>query len=345
MMLSVSMQPVQVIKPDESTLRDASRKALKAMIVARTADLKFSSLYKAGKITGGCHMGKGHEAISAATAVFLRKSFDVYAPFIREQAGRTCFGEPLLEAAQTYLGSVKGPMRGRDGNVHRGNTADGIIVPISHLGAGVAVVAGRLMGKRLKGLLPGPVGIAHVGDGTTSTGAFHEALNLAAVEKLPFACVITNNQYAYSTPNDHEFACKSLVDKAIGYGMEGYEIDGTDLIASIELMYHVVENLRHGGTPALIVANVLRLCGHGEHDDAKYISQELKNSPIGRDCLPVAEQQLLEREWTSSEELKEWHKSAADDIQTAVAQAQRDPEPNPFREDWSTTVCYFEETF
>lgn len=315
------------------------------MIEARTADMKFSSLYKAGKINGGCHMGKGHEAISAASALFLLKGYDVYAPFIREQAGRTCFGEPVIEAAQTYLGSVKGPMRGREGNVHRGIPADGVVVPISHLGAGVSVVVGRLLGKRLAGKLPGPVGLSHIGDGTTSTGAFHEAVNLAAVEKLPFICVVTNNQFAYSTPNDHEFACKNLVDKAVGYGMNGYRVDGTDLLASIELMQKVVAEVREGSAPALVVADVLRLCGHGEHDDAKYIPQSLKDSPAGRDCLPYAESQLLEREWVSADELAEWRREATDTVQAAIAQAQREPEPDPYREDWSTTLCYFEESY
>lgn len=336
---------MELLDVDKESLREDARHALRFMIQSRTADLKFSSLYKAGKITGGCHLGKGQEAIATCSALFLKRGYDIYSPFIREQAGRFAFGETILEAAQTYLGSVLGPMRGRDGNVHRGNPLEGLIVPISHLGATASVVVGGLLAKRLQGKLPGPIGVAHIGDGTTSTGAFHEAINLAAVEKLPFVCVITNNQYAYSTPNDREFACKSLVDKAIGYGIEGYSVDGTDLLATLSLMKKVTDKVRAGSPPILVVANVLRLCGHGEHDDAKYIPQVLRQSPLGRDCLAVAKEQLLDRQWITHEELLAWETEAAELVQKAVAQAQREPAPNPYEEDWSTTLFNFDDIY
>lgn len=323
-------------------MREYARRAFKFMIKARTADLKFSSLYKAGKITGGCHIGKGQEAIAVSSALFLQPHYDVYSPFIREQAGRFAFGEPMLDGARTYLGSVNGPMRGRDGNVHRGDPEAGLIVPISHLGATISVVNGCLLAKRIQGKLPGPVGVAHIGDGTTSTGSFHEALNMAAVEKLPLILVATNNQYAYSTPNSREFACENLADKAIGYGIKGYQADGTDLLAMLELMHGIVQEARAGGGPALVVPSVLRLCGHGEHDDAKYIPEELRKSPLGRDCYEVAEAQLLEREWITPEEIEEWKHEASENVQSAVAQAQREAEPDPYREDWSTTYYHFE---
>lgn len=327
------------------SLREDARRVFKIMLEARTADMKFSSLYKAGKITGGCHLGKGHEAIAAAAAFFLRPRYDIYSPFIREQAGRLAFGENILIAAQTYLGSVKGPMRGREGNVHRGNPEEGLLVPISHLGATIAVAVGALLAKRMQGKLPGPIGVAHIGDGTTSTGAFHEAINAAAVENLPLICVITNNQFAYSTPNSREFRCKSLADKAIGYGIEGYEVDGTDFIACIKLMRTLVEKARQGTGPILVEAKILRLCGHGEHDDAKYITQELKDAPSGRDCLIVAEQLLIEKGWSTEEEIAGWRSEIATNIQSAIAQAQREAAPDPYREDWSTTLYRFEENF
>ena len=330
------------MKPDESKMREYARRAFKFMIEARTADLKFSSLYKAGKITGGCHIGKGQEAVAASSALFLQRHYDVYSPFIREQAGRLAFGEPLIDSARTYLGSVNGPMRGRDGNVHRGDPEAGLIVPISHLGATISVVNGCLLAKRLQGKLPGPVGLSHIGDGTTSTGSFHEALNMAAVESLPLILVVTNNQFAYSTPNTREFACENLSDKAIGYGVRGYKADGTDLIAMLELMHEVVHEGREGHGPALVVPSLLRLCGHGEHDDAKYIPDEMKNSHIGRDCNVVAEAQLLEREWITPEEIEEWRHEASEKVQTAVAQAQREAEPDPYRENWDTTYYHFE---
>src|SRR3972149_4724757 len=137
---------------------------------------------------------------------------------------------------------------------------------ISHLGAMISVVSGALLARRMKGVT-GTVGAAFVGDGATSTGAFHEALNQAAVEKLPLVLVVANNQYAYSTPTSRQFACRSLADKAVGYGVEAQSVDGTDLAACLKVVGDAVARARAGRGPQLVVARLLRLCGHGEHDD------------------------------------------------------------------------------
>src|SRR5712671_5864060 len=212
-----------------SARRDAYIKAYRLMLLARMLDDKFASLYRMGKIHGGVFLGRGQEALSVATGLALRKG-DIFAPLIRDGAGRLAFGEPILDAVRTYLGSSLGPMRGRDGNVHRGRPREGLYVMISHLGAMISVVNGALMAHRFKGIT-GTVGAVCLGDGGTSTGAFHEGLNQAAVEKLPLVLVVANNYYAYSTPTSRQFACRSLVDRAIGYGVTGHEVDGTSLAA------------------------------------------------------------------------------------------------------------------
>jgi pyruvate dehydrogenase E1 component alpha subunit/2-oxoisovalerate dehydrogenase E1 component alpha subunit len=205
---------------------------------------------------------------------------------------------------------------------------------ISHLGAMISVVAGMLLARRLKGTLEGVVGAASVGDGASSTGAFHEGLNVAAVEKLPLVIILANNQFAYSTPTERQFACENLVDRAIGYGMEGHEVDGTDLLKSLKVISGAVQRAREGGGPQLVVANLLRLSGHGEHDDASYVPEELKKSPVGRDCMLVAEKQLLEAKIITAKELAGWKESAAEEVQAAVATAQREPAPDPYADDW-----------
>src|SRR5881394_1542445 len=199
--------------------RDQYIQACRWMLLARTLDEKFASLYRAGKIHGGVFLGRGQEALSVSVGMALRKG-DVFAPLIRDQAGRLAFGEPILDSVRTFLGSPLGPMRGRDGNVHRGRPQEGILPMISHLGAMISVVNGVLLARRFKDVT-GTVGATCVGDGATSTGALHEALNQAAVEKLPLVLVVANNHYAYSTPNERQFACKSLLDKVAGYGIEG----------------------------------------------------------------------------------------------------------------------------
>src|SRR6266481_948349 len=160
--------------------RDAYIKAYRLMLLARMLDDKFASLYRMGKIHGGVFLGRGQEALSVAIGLALRKG-DIFAPLIRDGAGRLAFGEPILDAVRTYLGSALGPMRGRDGNVHRGRPREGVLPMISHLGAMISVVNGMLFARRFKGVRD-VAGAACIGDGATSTGSLHEAINQAAVE-------------------------------------------------------------------------------------------------------------------------------------------------------------------
>ncbi|MDQ6623447.1 MAG: thiamine pyrophosphate-dependent enzyme, partial [Verrucomicrobiota bacterium] len=240
--------------------------AFRWMLLARILEEKLASLYRGGMITGGVYLGKGQEAISAACGMFLQKG-DVFAPLIRDQAGRSAFGEPLLDVVRTYLGSRQGPMRGRDGNIHRGRPKENQLAMISHLGAMIPVVVGKLLAKRMKGE-KGFVGLTTIGEGGMQTGATHEGMNIAAVEHVPMVIVATNNHYAYSTPNDREFACADLVDRAQAYGYEGTSLDGTDLTQCLEVISAAVKRARAGRPPQLVVASILRLAGHGEHDDA-----------------------------------------------------------------------------
>ncbi len=314
------------------SLRDAYIKAFRWMLLARTLDEKFASLYRMGKIHGGVFLGRGQEALSVSVGLALRKG-DVFAPLIRDTAGRLAFGQPLLDFVRTYLGSSLGPMRARDGNVHHGRPREGLLPMISHLGAMISVVNGVLLARRLKGLT-GMVGAACIGDGATSTGSFHEALNQAAVEKLPLVLVIANNQYAYSTPNERQFACKSLLDRAAGYGVEGFELDGTDLRQCLPGLLEAAARARSGAGPSLVVASLLRLCGHGEHDDAGYVAAALKHSPLGKDCLKVAETFLLDQGWTDDAHLAAWRAEAAEQVEEATARVQREPGPDPYKENW-----------
>jgi pyruvate dehydrogenase E1 component alpha subunit/2-oxoisovalerate dehydrogenase E1 component alpha subunit len=178
------------------------------------------------------------------------------------------------------------------------------------------------------------VGAACLGEGGTSTGAFHEGLNQAAVEKLPLVLVVANNQYAYSTPTERQFACRNLADKAVGYGVAAHTVDGTDLEACLKVLGSAVAQAREGQGPQMVVARLLRLCGHGEHDDAGYISAKFKQSSLGRDCLKVADQHLLRHEWADENALKSLRDEAHHIVEEAVAQVQREPGPDPFKENW-----------
>jgi pyruvate dehydrogenase E1 component alpha subunit/2-oxoisovalerate dehydrogenase E1 component alpha subunit len=328
---------LQVVTESPLETSDAVRElhlaAFRYMLRARLLDEKFAALYRAGKMHGGVFLGRGQEALSAATGLALNKH-DVFAPLIRDQAGRLAFGETIVDAARTYLGSVLGSMRGRDGNVHRGDPRTGLLPMISHLGAMVSVVNGILFARRLK-RISGTVGAACLGEGATSTGAFHEALNQAAIERLPLVLVVANNQYAYSTPTSRQFACDDLTDRAAGYGVEGHSLDGTDLTACLHTLRLAVDRARAGHGPQLVVAQLLRLCGHGEHDDASYIDPKLKDTPLGRDCMKVAREILIRHKWADHTQIIAWQNAAVHEIEVAVAQVQREPAPDPFAEKWT----------
>ena len=306
--------------------------AFRWMLLARTLEEKLVSLYRGGLITGGVYVGRGQEAVSVACGLFLKKG-DIFAPLIRDQAGRSAFGEPLIDVTRTYLGSRQGPMRGRDGNIHRGRPRNNQLAMISHLGAMVSVTVGALMAKRFHGE-KNFVGLSCIGEGGMQTGSFHEGMNLAAVEQVPLVVVATNNHYAYSTPNDREFACHDLVDRAIGYGFEGYTIDGTDLTNCLDVIGSAVKRARAGRPPQLVVASILRLSGHGEHDDASYVTDEIKREPFARDCLKVAEQTIADHNLVDAETLREWRKDAAAQVDQAISTAQKEAAPEADEEDW-----------
>lgn len=310
------------------------RAGFRWMLLARLFEDRIARLYRAGKIVGGVYLGRGQEAFSAALGLQLRRDEgDIFAGLIRDMAGRLAFGESLLDVARTYLGAADGPMRGRDGNIHRGRPGRGMPAMISHLGAMISVVNGMLLARRFRGDT-GSVGATTIGDGGTSTGAFHEALNQAAVERLPLVLAVADNQFAYSTPTARQYACEDLAQRAVGYGVEGYSIDGTDLEACLDTFATAIRRAREGHGPQLVVGRLLRRCGHGEHDDASYIPAEAREAAHGGDCVELARQRLLADGWATAAEIEDWTASIQSLTEKALATAQSDPAPDPFTESW-----------
>ena len=188
---------------------------------ARLLEDTICSWYRQGRIAGGVYRGTGQEALSSACGMVLARS-DIYAPLIRDTAGRLAKGLGIKEIMRSYLGKRTGKMRGRDGNIHHGDLDLGVLPMISHLGAMVATTTGMLLAKRLKGNTS-DIGLAMIGDGGMATGALHEGLNAAAVHQLPLVLVVANNGYSYSTPNQQSFACADLADRAQGYGIPAHQ--------------------------------------------------------------------------------------------------------------------------
>lgn len=314
---------------------DLRLRHLRFTLLGRALDDRLIGLYSSGLVPGNVFPGKGQEAYSAAAGVHLRPG-DVYAPLIRDTAGRLAFGESALDAVRTHLAKATGPMRGRDGNIHRGRIETGLLPMISHLGAMLSLVTGALMARRIRGELTGGdtcVGAACIGDGGMNTGATHEALNVAAVERLPFVLCVANNQVSYSTFTDRTYGCAHLVERAVGYGFRGVSVDGTDPRACLAVVGDAIARARRGEGPQMVVATLLRLSGHGTHDDASYVPAELKAR--FRDCVEVAQEQALTDGLLDRAGLDQLWDACRSQVQAAVDQARSEPDPDPLNDDWA----------
>lgn len=242
-------------------------------------------LKRQSKLTGGVFTSLGQEATAVGTALALSEQ-DFIAPLIRDIGAVFVKGIlPRVIFAQ-YLGKANAPSRATDVQFHFADLEKGFVGPISHLGDMIPVMTGILLAARMK--RENRVAVAYVGDGTTSTGAFHEGVNFAAVQKLPLITIIENNGYAYSTPTRNQCAAASFVEKAIGYGILGLTVDGNDIVACYETMKRAVEHARSGNGSVLIEAMTYRRKGHAEHDNQSYVpAGEIdfwanNNDPIAR---------------------------------------------------------------
>ena len=258
---------------------------LRCMIRSRKIEERLIRLYHQGKIIGGCYTGIGQEAVGAATALASGPD-DLFSPLTRDLTVHLGRGTTTLETFRHWLGRATGVTRGRDGNVHHGDPRLGVYPMISHLGAMLPVVAGGIMARRRRGL--DAVGFCYIGDGATSTGDFHEGVNFAAVFDVPVLFVIENNKYAYSTPISRQYRCERLIDRAPGYGMQGYSADGNDAIEMFLLTKKILAEIRHAPRPVMIECDTLRMRGHGEHDDASYVPADLKAKYAARDPILAA---------------------------------------------------------
>ena len=242
-------------------------------------------LKRQAKLTGGVFTSLGQEATAVGTAYALETQ-DFIAPLIRDIGAVFVKGiSPRTMFAQ-YLGKANAPSRATDVQFHFADLEKGFVGPISHLGDMIPVMTGVLLASRMK--KENRAAVAYIGEGASSTGAFHEGINFAAVQKLPLITIIENNGYAYSTPTRNQANCAAFVDKAVGYGILGLSVDGNDVVACYETMKRAAAHARSGGGAVLIEAHTYRRKGHAEHDNQSYVPDgeiefwKQNNDPIDR---------------------------------------------------------------
>lgn len=242
------------------------------MRLTRSVEERLTNLFRQNKVIGGFYRSLGQEATAVGTAYALEDG-DILSPLIRDMGSLLVRKATPREIFMQYMARFEGGSKGRDLNIHIADLERGFVGPISHLGDMVAITAGLAMGARMKGR--NIVTMVYIGDGATSTGAFHEGVNFIAAMKLPTIVVVEHNGYAFSTPTSKQTAVKDLIEKAKTYGMPGEIVDGNDVVAVYEVTKRAVEKARSGGGPTMIEAKTFRMLGHAQHDDQKYVPKEL----------------------------------------------------------------------
>ena len=295
------------------------------MRLTRSLEERLVALYRQTKVVGGLFRSLGQEADAVGSAYALERR-DILSPLIRNLGSMLVKGATPLEILRQYMAKGDSPTRGRELNIHFGDTDRGFIGQISPLGDMVPVMAGVTMTFKMR--RQDRVGLVYVGDGATSTGAFHEGINLAAVQRLPLVVIVENNGYAYSTPIARQTAAKQFVDKAVGYGVVGAQADGNDVLAVYDVTKTAVDRARNGGGVTLIELMTYRRKGHAEHDNQSYVPPgeierwAAENDPLDR-YLTVMRDEL----GATSEEIAAIARRVATEVDAATDEAERSAPP------------------
>jgi pyruvate dehydrogenase E1 component alpha subunit/2-oxoisovalerate dehydrogenase E1 component alpha subunit len=315
-------------RPSTALSRDQHLELYYWMRLTRSLEERLVNLYRQTKVVGGLFRSLGQEADAVGSAFALDRSRgDFMSPLIRNLGSMLVHGAEPVEILRQYMAKGDSPTRGRELNIHFGDLVRGFIGQISHLGDMVPVMAGVTLSFKLRG--EPRVGLVYIGDGATSTGAFHEGINFAAVQRCPLVVVVENNGYAYSTPLDRQTAAPQLVDKAAGYGVPGVRADGNDVLAVYDVTREAVDRARSGGGVTLIELVTYRRKGHAEHDNQSYVpAGEIERWAAENDPLDRYLRVLRDTMDASDDELAAIDTRIQREIDEATELAERSPMPD-----------------
>lgn len=299
------------------------------MRLTRSLEERLANLYRQTKVVGGLFRSLGQEADAVGSAYALdRSKGDILSPLIRNLGSMLVQGALPTEIIRQYMAKGDSPTRGRELNIHYGDLVRGFIGQISHLGDMVPVMAGVTLSFRMRG--EDRVGLVYVGDGATSTGAFHEGINFAAVQRCPLVVVVENNGYAYSTPLSKQTAAKELRDKAIGYGAASEQADGNDVLATYEVTKRAVDRARAGEGVTLVEVITYRRKGHAEHDNQSYVpAGEIDKWAASNDPIDRYAKVLTGDFGVDASELEKIDARVTQEVDRATDEAEASPMPEP----------------
>jgi 2-oxoisovalerate dehydrogenase E1 component len=310
------------VPAQELTLEELLR-LYRSILLPRMIEEKMLLLLRKGKLSKW-FSGIGQEAIAVGVTAALRAD-DYILPMHRNLGVFTTRNLDLPRLFRQLLGREGGFTKGRDRTFHFGHMERGIVGMISHLGAMLPVADGLALAAQLRG--QARVAAAFTGDGATSEGDFHEAVNLAAVWKLPVLFVIENNQYGLSTPAHEQYACKDLADRGVGYGIPGYVVDGNDLLAVYDACFVAAERARAGQGPTLLEFKTFRMRGHEEASGTDYVPPALLEEWAKKDPVARYETYLLERGVLNAAERDAIRKAYGTRLDALIDEAVAAPEP------------------
>ncbi len=277
-------------------------------------------------IIGKGYLSTGQEAISVGAAYTIEPT-DWLAPSHRDMGLYLARGVSPREIFAQYFCRATGPTRGRDGNVHLGFTGRRMVGFVSHMGASLPVANGIAWAAKYR--KEPTVVLAFYGDGASSQGCVHEAMNYAGVFKLPIVFICNNNRWAISTPVRQQTAIQNLADRAAAYGFEGKVADGNDAAAVYEAVKPAVAKARSGGGPTLIECKSMRMAGHGTHDPANYVPPEEKEEWRRRDPVELMRKRVFDLKlWDEAKE-KALKEAVSQEITEAITWAAGQPVPDP----------------
>ena len=276
-------------------------KMYECMYKARHSEARLIELYRQGIVKGTVTTGEGNEAAIVGVASSLDPSIDVSNFMQRDFAGYLVWGVSLHHLFSHYIANKDSSSQGKDGNCHHGIPSKGMLPMVSHLGVMLPNVVGAIFARRQAG--KESVGLAIIGDGGTSTGDFHESINIASVLDVPVLFLIENNHWAYSTPNEHQFNCKDLSARAAGYGINGVRIKGVDAAFVYEQVSSIVDEIRSESQPFILEIDNYRLGGHAAYDMAEYVSKEELKSWRAEDPMVVTRARMIDEQIIVESEL------------------------------------------
>lgn len=324
-MVKTKTKKTSVRKESQSLSKEQYLQLYYYMRLTREFEESILKLYRQGKIVGGAYTGNGNEATAVGSAFALEKH-DYLFPMHRDMGAHLVKGQSLRNLMLQHLARGNSLSKGRDGTGHYADPALRIYGNISHLGAMVPMACGVALASKLR--KEKAVVLTYIGDGGANVGDIHESLAMASVMKLPLILIIENNQFAYSTPVAKQKAMEKYSDRAMGYGIPGYTIDGTDVEQVYATCKQAVERARRGEGTTLIESVTMRMHGHSAHDGADYVSKDLLAAWKKKDPVMKIEKLLTDKKILTPKVKEEYEQKIMATLDDAIQFAVESPYPS-----------------